>query len=109
LLLEPSAQGKDDNKEIDSKEKQSKSKASTKKDKRKADGVGPDGGAHKRTKAAKEIATPETKDGTLKPQKGKRKPTSSKVASHLIVIIDFANLDLPINLYIFLMLFVHRS
>jgi hypothetical protein len=75
LLLESSAQGKDDNKEIDSKEKQSKPKASTKKDKRKAAGAGPEGGARKRTK----VATPETKE---KPEKGKkRKPTPSKVSS----------------------------
>lgn len=41
--------------------------------------MGPDGGARKRTKAAKESATPET---ILKPEKGKkRKPTPSKVAS----------------------------
>ncbi|XP_078180275.1 DNA binding protein isoform X3 [Carex rostrata] len=74
-----STQDKDDNKEIDSKEKQSKPKASTK-DKRKADGVGPDGGARRRTKAAKESATPETKDSTLKPEKGKkRKRTPLKI------------------------------
>ncbi|KAJ4746084.1 ALWAYS EARLY 2 [Rhynchospora pubera] len=76
---ESSAQGKDDNQEFDSSEKQSKPKASSK-NKRKADGVGPEGSARKKTKVAKERATPETKDSTLKPEKAKkRKPTPSKI------------------------------
>ncbi|KAJ3704051.1 hypothetical protein LUZ61_007756 [Rhynchospora tenuis] len=80
---ESSAQGKDDDQEIGSTEKESKSKpkASSKKDKRKADGVGPEGSACKKTKVAKESATPESKDSTLKPEKAKkRKPTTSKVS-----------------------------
>ncbi|KAJ4797445.1 ALWAYS EARLY 2 [Rhynchospora pubera] len=77
---ESSAQGKDDDQEIDSTEKESKSKASSKKDKRKADGVGPEGSARKKTKVAKESATPDSKDSTLKTEKAKKcKPTPSKI------------------------------
>ncbi|KAF3331243.1 protein ALWAYS EARLY 2-like isoform X1 [Carex littledalei] len=64
----------------DSNKTPSKPKTSGKKDKRKVDGVGPDGGACKRTKTAKDSATVEANDRTTKPEKGKKsKPTPSKV------------------------------
>lgn len=56
--------------------------------------MGPDGGARRRTKAAKESATPETKDSILKPEKGKkRKRTPLKVAfdSHLSILLTYLN------------------
>lgn len=73
--------------------------------------MGPDGGARRRTKAAKESATPETKDSTLKPEKEKkRKRTPLKVAfnSYLSILLNLFEFYL-LSYVFFTCLFVHRS